>query len=482
MRPLCILSFALATFTATHAYARNPEADAMAAWNASQSSTGAAKDDAQYRLGIALYEMGMKQAAYGIFSEIADRPSSTKFGETLAWLVKLSIDLPEPADIAERVGKYDEAHIAMFDNAAQRDTHARIEWMSAQYAYRNRRYDEAIARYARVDRESPFYGKAQFMGGMANVMARRSVPAVQSFEHVIAWLDESKMDASEAGHLRDLANISMARTYFSAATRVDENGVPVVDPTRISAAAKYYRRVSPAGELFFDAIFEDAWTRYMAGDFVHALGDVRMLASPEVGPRFSEAALLEALVLYQTCRYDDAQAAIERMRHTYEPRKQAVESKLDALAKASDAEQFRLVASSVAPAEHKLAGYIAYDTLLESEKKLFSQLPAAFKSSQLGGDVQDALALASDIVRRQATDLGRERLLREKAELDEHLRDAKKIEIDIVAARRNALESSSPPPPLPPPARPRNATTSWPVNGTAAPDALYHAPITVQCR
>ena len=34
-----------------------------------------------------------------------------KHAETLWWLGRLAVDLPEPADVAERVGKYDEAAI-----------------------------------------------------------------------------------------------------------------------------------------------------------------------------------------------------------------------------------------------------------------------------------------------------------------------------------------------------------------------------------
>src|SRR3954470_8431443 len=64
------------------------------------------KQLAEYYLAICLYRLKFYQASYAIFSVIADNPSHLKFKETLLWLAKLALQLPEPADIIERVGKY----------------------------------------------------------------------------------------------------------------------------------------------------------------------------------------------------------------------------------------------------------------------------------------------------------------------------------------------------------------------------------------
>jgi tetratricopeptide (TPR) repeat protein len=456
--------------------ARADDTSAAIALHARMSgASGQAKERAQYELATVLYRMGLKQAAYGLFAEITERPTHDRYGETLVWLAKLGVDLPEAADVAERVGKYSDAQIAMLHSDAQRDAFTELEWLSGQYAYRNRNYDDAIARFSRIDRSSQLYGKAQMMAGMSNVQARRSVPAVQAFQRVVSWLDESALPP-DALRLRDLANISMARTYFSAAIHVDERGASVVDATGISAAAKYFRRVSPTGELFLDAIFEDAWTRAWAGDDAHALGDARLASS-----RFAEAGLLEALIQYGACRYDDAASAIARLRATAEPRKRALTDELAALEKTPEDDRWRLAMRSPEATDRKMASYVAYESLLASEKKRFEALPPAFRSSPLGNDVADAIALGTDIVHREIGDLGRERILRAKDELDDVLRSAAKIEIDVVAAKRDALESGAAATPPPPPVRPRTITLSWPINGNHAPDPLYATPITHAC-
>src|SRR5262249_31703808 len=67
----------------------------------------------------------------------------------------------------------------------------------------------------------------------------------------------------------------------------------------------------------------------------------------------------------------------------------------------------------------------------------FKKAPSTFRSSPLGGDVTDALNLARELAVRNAGTLARERYQRNLDELNEHLRDAAKILIDITAAERN---------------------------------------------
>src|SRR6188768_492993 len=96
------------------------------------------KQLAEYYLAICLYRLKFYQASYAIFSVIADNPNHLKFKETLLWLAKLALQLPEPADIIERVGKYTDEQVARFDNPQQRDLYWQLNYMLGRYKYRNR--------------------------------------------------------------------------------------------------------------------------------------------------------------------------------------------------------------------------------------------------------------------------------------------------------------------------------------------------------
>jgi tetratricopeptide (TPR) repeat protein len=448
------------------------------------------RDLAQFRLAISLYRMGMHQAAYGIFSEIADKPTHTKFAETLLWLAKLYADMPEPADVIERVGKYDDAQIAVFNNAQQRDLYAELSYLLGKYDYRNRRFDLATAEFARVDQSSPLYGKAQMMNGIANVQLRKSVPATQSFQRVILWLDGDapKRPLPDEGGLRDLANMSLARTYYTASLREDESNQLTVDASRLSASVKYYRRVDPTGRYFTDSLFEEAWARTMAGDYGHALGNLRMLSSPGTTPRYAEGALLEAIILYSACRWDEATTAVARMKQAYEPQKAELARVIAALDKMDPTAQARFVRSGVqgvvaaALGDRMMTSHLEYDAYLDAEEKRFMQTPASFRSSKIGDEVRDAIALARELVLRNIGQLAHERLQRALDELNQHLRDAQKVLIDITAAQRN--EVATPPTASDVQPTPKNGsiTVTWPVNGQTTPlDPGYRVAITSKC-
>ena len=80
--------------------------------------------------------------------------------------------------------------------------------------------------------------------------------------------------------MRDLAYLSMARTYYSASVRLDEQNVPTIDANKLSAAVKYWNRVDVASEYWLDALFEESWAYFMAGDYPHALGNIHTIESP----------------------------------------------------------------------------------------------------------------------------------------------------------------------------------------------------------
>src|SRR5688572_15185483 len=117
---------------------------------------GGNRQVAQYHLAIALYRLKFFQASYGIFSEIADKPNHLKFAETLLWLSKLATQLPEPADIVERVGKYTGDAVGRFKNPQQIDLYWQLNYMLGRYKYRNRQYEEAIHLLNLVDSKSRY--------------------------------------------------------------------------------------------------------------------------------------------------------------------------------------------------------------------------------------------------------------------------------------------------------------------------------------
>ena len=419
------------------------------------------KQLAQYHLAIALYRQKFYQGAYSIFSEIADKPNHLKFNETLLWLAKLATDLPEPADIVERVGKYDDAAIDKFNNSNQRELFWQLNYLLGRYKYRNRQYDEALRLFSKVDRQSKYYIKGQFFGGISNVQLRRSVPAVQSFQRIVGAIDSGEVESiDDEDRMRDLAFLSMARTYYSASVRLDENNAPTIDSAKLSAAVKYWNKVDVGSEYWLDALFEESWAYFMAGDYAHALGNIHTIQSPYFpNSYYPEADVLKAVIYFANCQYDDAETIVAKFQQKYQPIYDDLNKVLKRFQGDDQDEPFYRFLKEVrdgkanlppriqtvvenALSDRQLLRHLSYVQVLDDEGKRFEKAPASFRDSPLGNDTKDALQLARDIAVRNAGQLARERYQRNLDELNEHLRDSAKILIDVTAAKRNQLDAA----------------------------------------
>jgi hypothetical protein len=441
-------------------------------WDAAQAlfrvSSGETGDDegnkqiAQFNLAKALYKLKFFQGAYSIFSEIADKPNHLKYNETLLWLAKLATDLPEPADIIERVGKYNEEHVAKFNNKEQEDLFWQLNYLLGRYKYRNGQFPEALELFDKVDRRSKYYVQAQFFGGVCNVQMRQSKPAVQAFQRILGAIEEGDVEVEDETRMRDLAYLSMARTFYSASIKLDDNtNAPTVDQTRLSAAVKYWNDVDVASEYWLDALFEESWAYFMAGDYSHALGNIHTIESPYFPHSYyPEADVLKAVIYFANCQYDDALTIVAKFRAKFEPIRDQLAKILDKFKKGNNAEEefYKFLKdvrddkaqldSKVAPivktslSDRQLLRNLEYVRLLDEEDGRFKKAPAKFKGAKVADLVKDSVHDARELAVRNAGDLARGRYERNLADLNEQLRNGQKILIDITAAQRNQLDQA----------------------------------------
>jgi hypothetical protein len=428
---------------------------------------GETKDDdgnkqlAQYFLSISLYRMKLYQASYALFGFIADNRNHLKFGETLLWLAKLATQLPEPADIIERVGRYRDTEIAAFDNDKQKELFFQLNYLLGRYKYRNRQFEEAIRLFNKVDEKSQYFIQAQFFAGTSYVQLRKSVPAVQAFQRIESAIDDGVEGMEDEGRIRDLAYLSMARTYYSASIKLDaETNTPSIDEKKLSAAVKHWNQIDESSEYWLDALFEESWAYFMAGQYPKALGNIHTIQSPYFpGSFYPEAEILKSVIYFSNCNYEAATTVVARFNKRYVPIQEELQKVLARFKGEQQTEPFfkfllsvrddtadlppsiaGIVKSSMS--DRQLLRGIEYVRVLDEEMARFQQTPAKFKGSGLGNQVQEVLKIARDLAVEDAGNLARSRYQRNLEELDEHLRNGEKILIDITAAQRNELDQA----------------------------------------
>ena len=419
------------------------------------------KQLAQYFLSISLYRMKLYQASYALFGFIADNRNHLKFGETLLWLAKLATQLPEPADIIERVGRYRDTEIAAFDNDKQKELFYQLNYLLGRYKYRNRQFEEAIRLFNKVDEKSQYFVQAQFFAGTSYVQLRKSVPAVQAFQRIEAAIDDGVEGVEDEGRIRDLAYLSMARTYYSASIKLDaETNTPSIDEKKLSAAVKNWNQIDESSEYWLDALFEESWAYFMAGQYPKALGNIHTIQSPYFpGSFYPEAEILKAVIYFSNCNYEAATTVVARFNKRFVPIQAELQKVLARFKGEQQTEPFFKFLLSVrdgtadlppsiagivkaSMSDRQLLRGIEYVRVLDEEMARFQQTPAKFKNSGLGNQVQEVLKIARDLAVEDAGNLARSRYQRNLEELDEHLRNGEKILIDITAAQRNELDQA----------------------------------------
>ena len=184
--------------------------------------------------------------------------------------------------------------------------------------------------------------QAQFFTGVSYVQKRQSVPAVKSFQRIEKALEEGVSGVEEEGRMRDLAYLSMARTYYSASVRLNpETNIPTIDGTKLSAAVKYWNQIDVASEYWLDALFEESWAYFMAGDYTRALGNIHTIQSPYFPNSFyPEADILKAVIYFANCNYEAAMVVVARFNKHFVPIKDELNKILNRYKGSSNDEAF----------------------------------------------------------------------------------------------------------------------------------------------
>jgi hypothetical protein len=404
---------------------------------------------AQYWLSISLYRLKFYQASYTMFGFIANNKNHLKHGETLLWLSKLATQLPEPAGIIDSVGKYGNEDLARFNNAQQRDLYYQLNYLLGRYKYQHdKAYEEAIRLFNRVTPQSKNYVQSQFFSGISYVQLR-----------IENALDDGVEGVEDERRMRDLSYLSQARTYYSASIKLEaETNTPVVNESKLSAAVKYWDQIDVTSEYWLDALFEESWAYFMAGQYPRALGNIHTIQAPYFpGAFYPEAAILKAVIYFSNCNYEAAATIVARFNKKFVP----IRDELAKVLKQFDGEGQEaalykfltdvqagtadlnpaikgIVESSLS--DRQLLKNIEYVRALDAETETLNKAPGSFRTASVGQYVQDTLAQSRQVAVRNAGKLAKERYRRFITELEEHLRNGEKILIDITAAQRNLLD------------------------------------------
>jgi TolA-binding protein len=411
---------------------------------------------AQFFLGKSLYHLRYYQSALAVFDEISEMGRNHLFfDQTLQWLAQLGSQLPEPAGIIDKIGRFGVDQLEQFNTADNADLYNQLLYLMGRSKYNQGEFDQAIELFKQVDRENKWYVKARFFEGISYIRMRRAQPAATAFREIVEALEEGDVEGvDDAERMTDLAWISLARVYYTAANKVNAEGVREVDGVLLGNAVEAWNNIDSDSEYWLDALFEESWAFFLADEYSRALGNVHTLYSPYFREAFyPEAMVLKSVVFFTNCQMKNATATVQLFHEKYDP----VKAKLDELLqKYQDNAQFfeflkklRAGEANLAPevrgiigsalADRAVLANLEYVALLEQEEKTLNKAPSQFRSSSLGARILQDILVAKSFAIDQAGEIAKARYNRLVDEMQDLSNQIDTVEIEVLNFERGQL-------------------------------------------
>ncbi len=419
------------------------------------------KQKAQFFLAKSLYHLKYFQSALAIFDEISQMGKGhIYYDQTLQWLAQLASQLPEPAGIIEKVGRYDVSQIEQFNQGGEgKQFYAQLLYLLGRSKYSQGEFEQAIELFEKVPKSSKWYVQAEMFAGISHIRLRQARPAIQSFRSIVDALEAGDLEADEEERVEDLAWLSLARVYYTAANKVDdETGEREVDGKLLGAAVDAWSRIDTGSEYWLDALFEGSFAFFLADEFSRALGNVHTIFSPyfEKTAYYPEALVLKAVVFFYNCQMENASAMVAKFHERYDPVQTELQTKL---AEFKDNESFyrfllqvrdgnanlspaiRPIVSS-ALSDRTVLRHLEYVKQLEAEEKRLKDAPPAFKNSSVGARILQDSALAKSYAVEQAGDLARGRYNRLIGDLQDYMNQIDAVDLEVATFERGQLSQA----------------------------------------
>ena len=446
---------------------------------------------AQFWLGKTLYKLGFYSAALSVLDEIvAAGPSHAYHKLTLPWLASISRELPEGAEVLQKIGTYKPGDL---EDSAFDEVRDELYYLLGRFYYQKGDLAQGIALLGQVPQNSDYYIPAQFFLGVAHTREFQGEPAVDAFKNVLRRAIELReADAADKKNQRkaerkrkkalkkkygrkrkemtstELSFQEEMKQYEHLAALGLANIFYMVG--KFDTSIKYLDKIGLDSAYYLDALHWAAWAEFRKVEiddananahYQRTLGYVHTLNAPFFEDYlYPDALKLKAVTYYFNCRYDTAKRTVDEFNRRYPTTMEQLQSILDQapedfqlydlarkiMSEESGLDPFVEQVAQKSLADKTMGKYFAYVDELEREQAQFEDMSSAFKGSGAGDRVTVDLDLALSAARERAGAEARQRITGQIKEIKDLNREMIKVEYEILEKRKAQKELESVPP------------------------------------
>lgn len=396
--------------------------------------------EAELSMGRNLLAAGLYYCAFLYYSAIVERgPESPAYLQTIEPMATLLDKLPGLDAVRETVARYDPA-VYPPDLASQ------LAFAAATVRVEQEELDAAQALLGRVRVEdAEWYAKARYLLGTLHARRNKARESLDAFKDVLRVAAGHQALTPTLREMRARALLAVARIFYSTGD--------------YQTALRYYAKLDRLSNEWMQALFETSWSMYRLGRFDKALGNLQTLTSPYYADGFfPESYVVEAVILFTNCHYEEAVVAVDALLQDYEPLLQEMQVQL--AAHEDPADFYRWLASlagsrgkqfsarlkrifNVVAAEKKVRRRMAVIPVLDSEKKYLERYVAAAPQCELARSLLQRLDRARDDAVVAAGELAWLRLDERRRELKRQIVQAMRVKYEALIALKKELEGTA---------------------------------------
>jgi hypothetical protein len=393
---------------------------------------------AQYELAKTLYRLKVYQGSMNLIDQIIEGGDEHPYYQTsLSWLILLTRKLPGDPGMLARVATY----APYYPDQVPEKFREEFAFLLGRYYYQEAELELTVKYLRDVGRGSVHFPEARFLEGVVWIRKYEAEPAVNCFKEILGYVTEEGLDDPKRKRLEQLTLLSLARTFYSVG--------------QYEKAVKYYSFIEQGSPYWLDSLFEESWAYFQVDNFNKALGNLHTLNSPFFDDEyFPESMILQAVVFFTNCRYDRVRLTIEEFELIYPDLKKQLEEYLAQFEDPIELYEFLVEINeggdaydprvnqilSAALTDKTLKRTLGYVKELEREIKALENSEPAWRDSELGTEVLQDLELARSFALGDAGTLAQERLQRVVRELNDLIKQGKKILVETAKAETDALD------------------------------------------
>lgn len=392
--------------------------------------------EAQFLLARTLFGLNLYQSALRGFDAVVVAADHPLYREKMRYYFLIQQAVPGDLATIERLSDAAES-------VHRKESIDEIRFLLGQYYYNVGDLDRAIKQLNPIKPEAGVtYLKAKHLLGVMYVVKNAAQPALEAFKDVLRF-EEQMGSPSYFPQYRDLAYLSLGRLFYSIG--------------QFETAGRYYDRVLEGSTTWLDSLFELGWTYFQIGRIDRVLGQLHTLNSPYFEDRYyPEARVLEALIHFRTCRFNETLVSVQKFLRDYKPLKKELDVQLQG--QRTDAEFYEYLAGlaanqktlsvalrrifNVALKDKRLQRAFGAVVLANEELAALEKLSRNVTATKAAAELTEDMGRVRAVMISEAGGLARRRLARVREDLTEIIRQGLRIKYETLKARRGSINES----------------------------------------